>query len=200
MPKQWRDIGLDPPAGVVDEVVRSGVEPRSRTILLYAGDMDWSRREALTIDVTGEILGIRLRERVREALGGTYSIGVNTGGTQLLPDPEYQVYVLFGSDPDRAEELRDEVFDQIDWLQMGGEQKYLDTAKELFRTNRKEQLRENGFWLEQIRTTARRGGSFDDIVAFDDWLDALTLEQVAAAAERYLTDDRYVRVVLLPKE
>ena len=198
--EQWRDVGLDPPAGVVDEVVRSGLEPRSRTILVYAGDMDWSRREALTIDVTGEILGIRLRERVREALGGTYSIGVNTAGNQLLPDPEYQVYVLFGSDPDRAEELRDEVFDQIDWLQMGGEQKYLDTAKELFRTTRQEQIRDNGFWLNQIRTTARRGESFDDIVAYDAWLDALTLEQVAAAADRYLTDDQYVRVVLLPKE
>ena len=61
--EEWRDVGLDPPAGVVDEVVRSGLEPRSRTILLYAGDMDWSRQEALTIHVAGEILGIRLRER-----------------------------------------------------------------------------------------------------------------------------------------
>ena len=89
--EEWRDVGLDPPAGVVDEVVRSGLEPRSRTILLYAGDMDWSRQEALTIHVAGEILGIRLRERVREALGGAYSIGVNTRGTEPLPDPEYQV-------------------------------------------------------------------------------------------------------------
>ena len=198
--EEWRDVGLDPPEGIVDEVVRSGLEPRSRTILLYAGDMDWSRREALTIQVAGEILGIRLRERVREALGGTYSIGVNTSGTEPLPDPEYQVYVLFGSDPERIEELLDEVFDQIDWLQTGGEQRYLDTAKELLRTSRQEQLRENEFWLEEIRTTARRGESFDDIVAFDDWLDALTLEQVAAAAERYLTDDRYLRIVLLPRE
>ena len=30
--------------------------------------------------------------------------------------------------------------------------------------------------------------------------EAPTLEQVAAAARRYLTDDRYVRVVLLPVE
>ncbi len=198
--EQWRDHGVDPPPGIVDEVVRSGVEPRSQTLLVYAGDLEWSRREALTIDVAGEILGIRLRERVREALGGTYSISVNTAGTQTLPDPEYQVYVLFGSDPDRVEELRDEVFDQIDWLQMGGEQKYLDTAKELFRTNREEDLRENSFWLNQIRIAARRGESFDQIVAYDELLEALTLEQVAAAAERYLTDDRYVRVVLLPEE
>ncbi len=198
--EQWRDVGIDPPPGLEDHVVRSGVEPRSRTALVFAGDMDWSRREALTLDVAGEILGIRLRERVREALGGTYSIGVYTGGTQTLPDPEYQIYVLFGSNPERAEELLGEVFDQIDWLQMGGEQKYLDTAKELLRTSREERLRENGFWLTQIRTAARRGESFDEIVGFDDWLEALTLEQVATAAQRYLTDDRYVRVVLLPKE
>ena len=198
--EQWQDHGVDPPAGLEEHVVRSGVEPRSQTLLVYAGDMDWSRQEALTLDVAGEILGIRLRERVREALGGTYSINVYTSGTEPLPDPEYQVYVLFGSDPERVEELLGEVFDQIDWLQMGGEQKYLDTAKELFRTSRQERLRENGFWLTQIRTAARRGESFDEILGFDDWLEALTLEQVAAAAERYLTDDRYVRVVLLPEE
>ena len=198
--EQWRDVGIDPPPGLEDHVVRSGVEPRSRTALVFAGDMDWSRREALTLDVAGEILGIRLRERVREALGGTYSINVYTSGTEPLPDPEYQVYVLFGSDPERVEELFAEVLDQVDWLSSGGEQKYLDTAKELLRTSREERLRENGFWLNQIRTAARRGESFDEIVGFDDWLEALTLEQVAAAAERYLTDDRYVRVVLLPEE
>ena len=92
------------------------------------------------------------------------------------------------------------MLDQVDWLSSGGEQKYLDTAKELLRTSREERLRENGFWLTQIRTAARRGESFDEILGFDDWLEALTLEQVAAAAERYLTDDRYVRVVLLPEE
>ena len=198
--EQWQDHGVDPPSGLEDHVVRSGLEPRSQTLLLYAGDLEWSRREALTIDLAGEILGIRLRERVREALGGTYSINVNTAGTQTLPDPEYQIYVLFGSHPDRVEELRDEVFDQIDWLQMGGEQKYLDTAKELFRTTREEDLRENSFWINQIRIAARRGESFDQIVVFDELLESLTLEEVAAAAERYLIDDRYVRVVLLPEE
>ena len=198
--EQWQDHGVDPPPGIVDEVVRSGLEPRSQTLLVYAGDLEWSRREALTIDVAGEVLGIRLRERVREALGGTYSINVNTAGTQTLPDQEYQIYVLFGSDPDRVEELLGEVFDQIDWLQMGGEQKYLDTAKELFRTNREEDLRENNFWLNQIRVAARRGESFDQILAYDDLLDAITLEDVAAVAERYLIDDRYVRILLLPEE
>ena len=66
--EQWRDVGIDPPMELEDHVVRSGLEPRSRTVLVFAGDMEWSRREALTLTVAGEMLGIRLRERVREEL------------------------------------------------------------------------------------------------------------------------------------
>ncbi len=197
--EQWQDVGIDPPMGVEDHVVRSGIEPRSQTMLVYAGDMEWSRQEALTLTVAGEILGIRLRERVREELGGTYGIGVNANGSSL-PDPEYLVSIIFGSDPSRAEELFGEVMVEVDWLREGGEQNYLDTVKELLRTSRQEQLRDNGFWLSQIRAAVQRGELFTEIVSFDELLDALTLEQVAAAAQRYFTDDRYVRVVLLPEE
>ncbi len=52
--------------------------------------------------------------RVREELGGTYSIRVRAANSRFLPDPEYQVSVVFGSDPSRAEELLEEV----DWLRV----------------------------------------------------------------------------------
>ena len=198
--EQWRDVGIDPPMALEDHVVNSGIEPRSRTVLVFAGDMEWSREEALTLTVAGEMLGIRLRERVREELGGTYSISVNADGSSLLPDPEYQVSIIFGSDPSRTEELFEEVMAQVEWLRGGGEPEYLDTVKELLRTSRQEQLRDNDFWLRQIQSAVQRGESFTEIVSFEERLEALTLEQVAAAAQRYLTDDHYVRVVLLPEE
>ena len=197
--EQWRDVGIDPPTGLEDHTVRSGIEPRSTTALVFAGDMEWSRQEALTLTAAAEMLQIRLRERLREELGGTYSVGVN-GRSRLLPDPEYQISIFFGSDPARAEELLEEVAEELDWLRDGGEQEYLDTVKELLRTPREEQLRDNGFWLNQIQAAMQRGESFTAISGFDEWLDALTLEQVAAAARLYLTDDSYVRVVLLPEE
>ena len=197
--EEWRDVGIDPPMGIEDHVVRSGIEPRSNTVLLFAGDMEWSRREALKLNVAGEMFGIRLRERVREELGGTYSIGVNASGSSL-PDAEYLVSVIFGSDPSRTEELFGEVLEEVEWLRAGGEQEYLDKVKELLRTSREEQLRENGFWLSQIRAAVQRGESFIEIVGFDELLDELTLEDIAAVAQSYFTEDRYVRVVLLPEE
>ena len=197
--EQWRDVGIDPPAGLEDHVVRSGIEPRSRTTLVFAGDMEWSRQEALTLTVAGEMLQTRLRERIREQLGGTYSIGVNAG-SRTLPDAEYEVAIFFGSDPSRVEELLGEVLAQVEWLRAGGEQRYLNTAKELLSTPRQEQLRDNGFWLNEIQIATQRGESFTEINRFDELLEALTLEQVAAAAQRYFTGDRYVRVVLLPED
>ncbi len=197
--EQWRDLGVDPPSGVEEHVVRKGIEPRSQSILVYAGDTAWSRREALTLSVAGEMLGIRLRERVREELGGTYYISVSAN-IRSLPDHEYQVAIIFGSDPSRVEELAEEVKAELDWLREGGEQKYLDTVKELLRTSREEQVRDNGFWLNQIEAAMQRGESLTEINRFDEWLEALTLEEVAAAARRYLPEDRYVRVVLFPAD
>ena len=197
--EEWRDVGIDPPMGIEDHVVRSGIEPRSNTVLLFAGDMEWSRHEALTLNVAGEMLGIRLRERVREELGGTYSIGVNAGGSSL-PDAEYLISIIFGSDPSRTEELFGEVLEEVQWLHTGGEQDYLDKVKELLRTSREEQLRENSFWLNQIRAAVQRGESFTEILGFNELLDTLTLQDIAAVAKRYFTDDRYIRVVLFPEE
>ena len=65
--EQWRDVGIDPPMELKDHIVRSGTEPRSRTVLVFAGEMEWSRQEALTLTVAGEMLGIRLR---RASAGG----------------------------------------------------------------------------------------------------------------------------------
>ncbi len=194
----WQNIGTSRPQGVIDEEVRIGIEPRSNTVWVFAGEMDWSRDESLALTAAGEVLQIRLRERVREQLGGTYAIQVGTRAT-VLPDSDFLFFVIFGSDPDRVEELLGEVEGEMNWLRDGGEQEYLDTVKELLRTRREEQLRDNGFWLDRISGTRQRDDAFEDVSQFDVRLDELTLEEVAAAARRYLPMDRFVRVVLYPE-
>ena len=197
--EQWQDLNIDPPAEVIDLAVYKGIEPRSRTRLVFAGEMDWSRPEAMALVALKEMLQVKVRDRIEMELGSTYSIHVGASAS-LLPDPEYRVFVDFGSDPARADELLEEVFAGVEWLVGGGEQEYLDKAKELIRGAREEQLRRNGFWLGQIGAVVERGEDFSVITRFDDRLEALTLDQVVDAAARYLSRDRYVRVVLLPEE
>ena len=201
--EQWIDTDIDPPTDLVEHTVRSGIEPRSITGVFFVGDADWNPtsayRDALTLQASAEMLQIRLRERLREALGGTYFVSVYSN-LQSLPDYEYRISIYYGSDPERADELFAAVIEEVEWLRDGGEQELLDTVKELLRTPREEQLRDNNFWRDQIRSIAQRDGEFGDINRFEEWLDAITLDQVVAAAQLYMTPDRYIRVVLLPEE
>ncbi len=197
--EQWRDVGIDPPTGLEDHVVRSGIEPRAATVLVFAGKAEFSRQEALALSVAGEMLGIRLRERVREDLGGTYSVQVNASRSRL-PDPEYQVSIVFGSDPTRTDELLAVVLEEIAWLRAGGEMEYLDTVKEQFLSSREEQLRENGYWLRQILNASQREEPVSQFGEFEERLEAVTISEIEAVALRVLPVDIYVRVVLLPVE
>ena len=194
----WRDVGVDPPGGLIDEVVRAGTEPRAVTVLVFAGEQEFDRREALALSVGAEMLGIKLRERVREELGGTYFVQVDADRSRL-PDPEFQVSIVFGSDPERADELFAEILAEIEWLRSGAEAQYLETVKEQFSSAREEQLRENGFWLNQVVGAAQRGDANFQIAEFDELLASLTLTDVAGVASRVLDADSYLRVVLLPE-
>ena len=197
--EEWVDHHIDPPPGVIDETVNSGIEQRSNTVWVFEGESVWSREEALAVEVAGEMLGTRLRERIREALGGTYSISA-WGSLSSIPDSEYQAAIIFGSDPDRVEELLGEIEVELDWIRDGGEQSYLDTVKEQLRVAYEEDLRENSFWVSQIETVLIRGESFELITNYEERVDALTLDRVVAAAARILPADRWVRVVLYPEE
>ncbi len=197
--EDWRDVGIDPPSGLIDEVVYSGLEPRAATVLIFAGEAEFSQAEALALSVAGDVLGIRLREVVREALGGTYSIQVDASRTRL-PDAEYQVSIIFGSDPERTDELLAEILEEIEWLRAGAEEQYLATVKEQFLSAREEQLRDNSFWMRQILSASQRGDSFDQIADLEQRLAGLTLDQIAAVARRVLPLEEYLRVVLLPEE
>ncbi len=197
--ESWRDVGIDPPTGLIDEVVNSGLEPRAATVLIFAGEAEFSQREALALSVAGDVLGIRLRESIREALGGTYAIQVDASRSRL-PDAEYQVSIIFGSDPERTDELLAKVLEEVEWLRAGAADSYLATVKEQFISAREEQLRENSFWMRQILSASQRADSFGQIADLEERLSALTLDDIAAVAQRVLPLDVYLRVVLLPEE
>jgi zinc protease len=64
--------------GQIDKSVRKGEAPQSQTALIVAGAGTWSRDQAYLLSSVGELLEMRLLDRLREALGGTYSVSVGT--------------------------------------------------------------------------------------------------------------------------
>ena len=194
-----RDLGVRPPEGVVEKVVRAGREPRARTQIIFSGPMVYSHQEASVLAALAEVLQRRLRESLREEQGGTYAVSVVSSVTRR-PWESYRVSIAFGTDPARLEELTAEMFRQIERLQAEPPGTEEMVAVREARTRAREARREyNGPLLEDLVEAYRYGE--DPVAAMQETrLYSITGEDVRRAAQRYLPRDRYVRVSLLPEE
>jgi zinc protease len=76
----------------------------------------------------------------------------------------------------------------------------LAKAKEQEKRTHEEQLRQNGYWLSLLNDYAFDPQTSDPGVALrtDAIIDKLTVKDIQAAAQEFLRDDRYVKVVLYP--
>jgi len=197
--EQWRDIGLKPPAGVVEREVKRGIEPKSQTELVFSGPFPFSREERFVLRSLADVLDIKLREQLREELSGTYGVSVTPAATRI-PREEYTLSVSFGSAPDRVSQLLAAVFAQIDTLQrQGAAEKDLAKIRETTIRSRETSLRENDFWLGQLAAAEQNGDDPRNIVDPSALLPLLTPERIRQAALRYLDRKNYVRVTLIPE-
>jgi len=197
--ESWKDVGVEPPVGVITKKLHKGMEAKSLTRIILTGPFEWSRRNRYELGSMAQVLRIKLREILREDLGGTYGVSVWAAPSHY-PDERYRLTANFGCAPERVQELTEVVFEQIDSLKTyGTTMKYLTKVKETQRRERETSLKENHFWLSILETYDYHGEDFLDILKYDDLVDGLSLEAIQNAAQRYLSIANYVQVTLYPE-
>jgi zinc protease len=148
-----------------------------------------------------KVLEIKLRENLREDRGGVYGVGAYGSGS-AEPKQRFSVFIQFGCNPDRVDELTQAVRDEIAALQRdGGQDKEVEKVRETLRREHELNLRENRWWQRQIASYQKYGYPFAEITApqLDQKLQAWNGQAVKNAALHYLPLDSYVRIVLKPE-
>jgi zinc protease len=197
--ESWRDVGITPPEGVVRKTVRRGLEPKARTQIVFHGPLDFGPEELYSLRSLAETMQLRLREVLREDLGGTYGVSVQPSGARD-PRPQYRLSIGFGAAPERLDELVDIVFQEIESLKRDGPREAdLTKVREMQFRSREVQLRENHFWISQIMSYDRNDWDFRNIPTHERSGERLSRERIQQAARRYLDTGRFVQVSLVPE-
>jgi zinc protease len=197
--ESWRDVGVRPPGEIVEVEVLKGLEPKSRVRITFHGDAEWTPQAAHDIGSLAQLMRIRLREVLREDMGGTYGVGVS-GRIAQRPLERFGLTVSFGCAPENLEELIAAVFDEIESLKSRDvEQSYVDKVQEAQTRKRETDLEENGFWRGVLTSYYRDGRDPRLILDYDRLVRSVTPERMRAAANRYLDTERYVIGRLLPE-
>ena len=99
--------------------MKKGKEPASQTVLSFFADPGFDEFEMHRARAAAAVLNIRLREILREELGGTY--GVYVGFTNSPPIKGYGTMVIqFGSSPDNVDKLVAASLKEIERLKTEG--------------------------------------------------------------------------------
>ncbi|MEE8135273.1 MAG: insulinase family protein, partial [Gemmatimonadales bacterium] len=195
----WRDTGVRPPKGVITKAVRKGVEPQSQTTMIFTGPFDYIAENRHSVRSLTAAFQMRMDERLREDLGGTYSPSV-TSSYSKDPEWSYTIRVSFGSAPDRVEELTNVVVQEIaKFTNEGPTEEEVTGVREAQRRAKETNLKNNRFWLTNLYAADMYGQ--DPVYLLDySLLEGLTITKIQAAAAQYFDMQNYVVVSLFPQE
>jgi zinc protease len=194
-----RDVGIRPPAGVVEREVRKGIEPKSQVSIVFTGTFENDEMNRLTLRTVAETLSGNLHRTLREELGGTYGVSVEPRFTQR-PTESYRISISFACDPARTESLTKTAFEVIDAFRRDGpsDAQVADARQAMmreFETN----SQQNRFVLNRLVYNYEHGESVEAAFNIRPSVDRLTAPLIRDAARTYLDMRRYVEVTLLPE-
>jgi zinc protease len=193
------DMRLAFPASVVREVVNKGQEPRSQTVITFFADTGLEELETHRLQAATEVLEKRLRDILREQLGGTYSVGVSYSNTS--PQPGYGVTsVQFGSAPENVESLTAAVMAEIDRLRRDGPSaEDVQAVKEAEKNDLQTAVRQNGYWLNSLQAMHLLGRDPRRILQRAERADSLTQDNIHTALRKYFPVERHTLITLMPE-
>ena len=195
-----KDVGIRPPAGVVERQVKSGIAPRSQVSIVFTGPFQNDEQHRVIATAMAETLAGNLQRTLREDLGGTYGVNVTPSYTKR-PSGEYRISITFACDPARTEALVKTAFQVIeDFKRLGpGLGQVADTRSTLVReleTN----IASNTYLLNRILFKYEFGEDVREVFNMRPFYDQVTVPAVRDAAREYLNTNRYVEVTLVPEK
>ncbi len=197
----WKDLNINPPKGVIKKTVYSKMEvPKSTVYVNYTGELEYNRNNRLLLTVLSDLLDIRYTESIREDQGGTYGISVRSSQTHY-PNERYRFGISFECDPDKVDLLKGIVYAEIAKMKKEGPPtKELNGVIENKIKEKKENLKENRYWLNSLKFSRFHNEEIQDFEDFEKQVKGLTIEDIKNAAAKFLLDDNYVEIILMPKK
>jgi zinc protease len=154
---------------------------------------------ARRLNILADILGDRLRVKVREQLGSTYAPSVASSAGDVFPGYGYLVAIV-EVDPTKANDISKVVVDvAADLFAKGVSPDELDRAKNPVQTAVLETERTNGYWMTVLGRAQEKPEVLDWARTREADFKAISKADIDALAKAYLSPDLASRVIIHPK-
>jgi zinc protease len=194
----WKDIGIKYPVGRITKTVVAGSEPRSRVELAMSAPARWSLDAERDATILSRVLQIRLREVMREDMGGVYGVSVSASLSRE-PTQRRNLVISFGCDPANIDALETAALREIRTIAKSGiGADYLTKVTEQMRREHEVNLKSNNWWRGRLRNAYYFHEDFARANDIEATLRRMTSANIKASAARFLDENNLIVGILRP--
>jgi zinc protease len=194
----WKDVGIKYPVGRITRTVVAGSEPKSRVQLAMSAPAQCSLDAERDAQILSRVLQIRLREVLREDMGGVYGVSVNAWLSRE-PTQRRHLELSFGCDPANIAALQTAALAEIRAIARSGiAADYLTKVTEQMRREHEINLKSNSWWRGRLRSAYYFHDDFARSNDLEAALRRVTSAGIKASAARFLDENNLIVGILRP--
>ena len=202
LPKKenFKDLGIRPPYRMVDTVFLKGSEPQSQVNMVFTGPAVFNPADQYALVSLGELMSIKLVEKLREEKGSVYGVGAY-GSMAKLPYPNTSFTISFPCAPENVDSLSRAAIEELKKImEQGVATADLEKVKEQQKRKLEVDLKQNNFWMNSLYEAYFNGNNPADISRKLKMYEQLSSKMIQDAARKYINLNQYIRAVLKPEQ
>jgi zinc protease len=176
-----------PLTGKHTKIIEKGTDPKSSVQIIFQGEAEYNAKDARAMQFLGDILSIKLIEKLREEEGGVYGASAS-GSVRSHPYGWYNLRISFPCGPENVDKLKDAALAELQAIvENGPTEKDINKVKEAALLENKEQIKKNRFWLSYLNNTDYTKRNPNRILKYEASVNEITKEDVQNVAKKYAT-------------
>ena len=179
-------------------VVNKGTDPKSSVSISWREETTYDDETEMAVEALGEVLTIKLVEKLREEEGGVYGVGAR-GSLSKVSFANLNFSISFPCGPENVDKLVAAALAEVEKIKKDGvTAEDLAKIKETYLVAHKEAVKTNSFWVSNLINLGIEERADDYLLGYENRVNALTANQIQKAAQKFL-DDQYFLAILMPE-
>ena len=197
--ENFKDIEMNIQKGIHKNVFEKQLEtPKATVISIISGDCELNPKNSLLMTILSQTMDLVYTETIREKEGASY--GVSTAGQMnMYPKSEAIFQIYFDTDPAKREKMEQIVMSELQKVaEKGPSPEHLAKVKEFLLKKHLENVKENGYWLNQLNEYYFCNIDFN--TNYDKLVNEITVEDVKNFTKALLDQGNIIEVTMTAKE
>jgi len=196
----YKDNGLRMVSGDKTFKFYKGVDPKSLIFDIYHGEQKYSEDADFKAGMLAQAMTIQIIDTIREKMQAIYSGGANVSFIEA-PYPHYIFQTAMPCGPENVDKILAEYGREIaEYKTTGVSATNLDKVKKAMLEQRKENMKRNNYWANNLQSILFWGHSKKLFLNFDQRVNAVSVKDLKASANKFFNDSNHFKAISYPEK